>query len=174
MFKKLKGFTLIELLVVIAIIGILAALILASVTGARAKARDAKRKSDLSQIKRALAMYYQDNNEKYPSVCNKFNAGEPLDSCPYNSAPDTLKLILENGGYMKKVPQDSGSSKYTYYSPDYTSGGMGAFTQQGNYILTARLENTNELSGAKNCADTPIKTGICNWGGAPYFWTTPD
>lgn len=62
-----KAFTLIELLVVIAIIGILAALILVSFSGARAKARDAVRKSDLSQVKRALELYNADNGS-YPSA----------------------------------------------------------------------------------------------------------
>lgn len=60
-----RGFTLIELLVVIAIIGILASVILASLDTARAKARDAKRLSDVHQIQAALAMYYADNGS-YP------------------------------------------------------------------------------------------------------------
>ncbi len=45
-----KGFTLIELLVVIAIIGILATLGTVSLSSARAKARDAKRLSDVKQL----------------------------------------------------------------------------------------------------------------------------
>ena len=56
--KSQKGFTLIELLVVIAIIGILSSVVLASLNTARAKARDAKRLSDMHQMRIALEFYY--------------------------------------------------------------------------------------------------------------------
>jgi len=64
--NKNKGFTLIELLVVIAIIAILAGVVVASTGNARAKARDAKRVSDLDAIASALGMYYS-SNSAYPT-----------------------------------------------------------------------------------------------------------
>ena len=51
-----KGFTLIELLVVIAIIGLLSSIAVVSLNGARAKARDAKRVSDVKQLSLLIEM----------------------------------------------------------------------------------------------------------------------
>ena len=65
MFKREKGFTLIELLVVIAIIGVLSTIVLVSMGGARSKARDARRQSDMRQISTAQEMYYDANNAVY-------------------------------------------------------------------------------------------------------------
>ena len=56
----LRGFTLIELLIVITIIGTLAGLLFTNFSGARERARDSKRKSDVTQMKNALRLYYND------------------------------------------------------------------------------------------------------------------
>jgi prepilin-type N-terminal cleavage/methylation domain-containing protein len=64
--SKTRGFTLIELLVVIAIIGLLSAVVLASMNGSRAKARDARRKADLKSLRVSLELFY-DKYGMYPA-----------------------------------------------------------------------------------------------------------
>lgn len=75
-----RGFTLVELLVVIAIIGILATLVLLQLGTARAKARDAKRIADVSQLRTAAELYFDDHAGQYPTgpLCSG-----PIDAtCP--------------------------------------------------------------------------------------------
>ena len=75
-----RGFTLIEMLVVIAIIAILSGIIIANLSGAKGKARDAKRVSDLGNIQMALELYFDRCNQYPASVSNVMNFDD--NSCP--------------------------------------------------------------------------------------------
>ena len=66
--NRFKGFTLIELLVVIAIIGILSAVVLASLNSARNKGADAAIKSNLANARAEAELFY-DGGATYDGVC---------------------------------------------------------------------------------------------------------
>ena len=70
-----KGFTLIELLVVIAIIGILSAIVLASLDTARNKGADAAIKSNLDNARAQASNYYDTNSTSYFGVCTNNATG---------------------------------------------------------------------------------------------------
>ncbi len=111
-----KGFTLIELLVVIAIIGILSAIGLVSLNGAREKARDAQRKSDLSSIRTALTLYYDDNNSQYPAG-NGSITHQPTGQG--QASGGLLTISTGTPAYLGSVPNPPtgtppGSSSYNY------------------------------------------------------------
>lgn len=60
-----KGFTLVELLVSISIIATLTAILLPNFIGARERAKDSQKIEDMTAIKNALRMYYNDH-QSYP------------------------------------------------------------------------------------------------------------
>lgn len=131
---KRRGFTLIELLVVIAIIGILAAMVLVALGGARSKARDAQRKSDLRNIKAALELYYADQKP------NGY-----LRQAAAVTVAGTDVLGANWADYMKTIPTDPGgvaSGNGYQYATD--TNVTGSTTDDANYAMAAVLENKND------------------------------
>lgn len=119
--KKIRGFTLIELLVVIAIIGIIASIVMMSLSDSRAKGRDAARKSQLQELFKAVELYYSDGGA-YP------DDGTPLN----NATGDTFTNIgsgIIGGKYLKRLPDES--DRYHYcVSADRKSMVLAVDTEQ--------------------------------------------
>lgn len=147
-----KGFTLIELLVVVAILGLLATIVAVSLTGARGRARDGRRSSDLRQIELALELYYSAERQY----------------------PDDLGVLV--GGYlnMATIPADPATGDtYCYaYGEDPEAENPIQY-----YHLGAVLENEDsDLLAEDKDFDSTVETDA-NWvqaheGNCGDAWST--
>ncbi len=145
--NRASGFTLIELLVVIAIIGILASVVLSSLSSARVKSRDARRLSDIKQIQLALELYFDANGNLYPP-----STGTITTNCDMASpgVSDGLEQLVIKG-YIPQVPRDPNSTTaapvcYYYGTPAPSTV----------YHLGAKLEDVSNaaFNGDKDCDST--------------------
>jgi prepilin-type N-terminal cleavage/methylation domain-containing protein len=111
--KNNKGFTLIELLVVIAIIGILASVVLASLSSARDKGKDAAVKSQLSSM-RAQAEIFYSVGETYATICTADSSANGFGS---TTSPGLLQATQNSAGVattLNTVTSTAGSAVAPY------------------------------------------------------------
>ena len=124
-----RGFTLIELLVVIAIIGILAAVVLASLNSARDKGSDAAVKSNLNNMRAQAELYYDDNSRTYGTETSACTGGMFSASTQISNALDGIS-----------------STKVCRTSDNTTTGGNPATS----WMMAAELSTT----GSYFCVDS--------------------
>ena len=152
--KKSKAFTLIEMLVVIVIIGILAAILIYSVSGARQKANAARAKADVMQVKNVI--------EKASSVegCSTFdftNAGNATTlSCGTTSGTIQLPSV---GTYVLTI--SNGASNCT------NTGTTSSWTKSASGCPTAGMTSyTLQATGFKNGATYTCTPAGCSCSSA--------
>jgi prepilin-type N-terminal cleavage/methylation domain-containing protein len=146
--RKTAGFTLLELIVVLAVISLLSSIVLASLGGARASARDSQRLQDMRQIERALEMFYTDHGH-YPR--NVPDCGDDAHIGQGNAIDDKLD------DYMQSVPEDPRHDGSTYYyvyeNRHYFKGGK----TWGRPLSVHRFETKNKSELIQE-----INYGWCN------------
>jgi len=117
----------IELLVVIAIIGVLAAIVLVALGGARGKARDVRRKTELSQIAKFLSA----------STCY-IPASGIGDYDLTDLIPQLQAAYPQYAQYLTQVPVDPKSGDLAQTNYHYL------VSEESHCVFYANLENENE------------------------------
>jgi len=109
--KSGAGFTLIEFLVVLAIITLIMSFILVSLRSIREKGRDGRRFQEITQITKALQLYWIDNEEYPIATCPCGSGGwETSDASPNQF----MEYLVSS--YLPEVPVDPINKRITGFS----------------------------------------------------------
>lgn len=161
--EKQTGFTLIEIITAIGVLAILSSVVIAAINPIEQfnKTTDARRKTDLAQIKRALEVYYQDYG-RYPEMT-------PLGPDQHKICSDlACTQIVEWGQdfrpYMDVLPIEESSSKTYAYWTDSTGQ---------SYAIYASLDRGSRDPQACHTDNSPCTNaelngidcgGVCDYG----------
>jgi len=137
---KKNGFTFIEILVSVTIISILVAIAMISYGSINKRSRDARRKSDIEQLRSALEMYRADNGYYPDEGPSTFTA---------ISTDADLKTVLAS--YIATIPADP-KDDTTYPYKIIMNGSRGSPTHYYGYCLAAYTES--EGSGVNACTES--------------------
>jgi prepilin-type N-terminal cleavage/methylation domain-containing protein len=145
--RKTKGFTLLEILLVIAAIGILAAIVLVAINPNRQieAARQAKRRSDINTITKAIQQYSIDNNGQYPEGIE--TGAKPI--CQTGNTPtgciDLSSFLIPT--YIAAIPE---ADSNRYYVRKNISGTSIEVTHPRDEIWNIGGTPSLDLNFAKN------------------------
>lgn len=138
--RRQEGFTIVELLIVIVVIGILAALVITTYSGIQAKARNAKRQTDINSVQTQIEAYFADQGH-YPSFADLSTASwdtQHLKSLDQSALHDPSA----GSGTGITLSQTAGLKVYQYAPLDSSGGSCEADDNTcATYTLTATLEN---------------------------------
>jgi prepilin-type N-terminal cleavage/methylation domain-containing protein len=143
-----KGFTLIELLVVIAIIGILSAVITASLNNARGKGADARVKSQLSSARAKAEVFNEANNSSYNGAAGNISGPCTTASSMFTDVASGMSVQLA--------------------AANYPGSALTCYSTAGAYAVSATLPGaggTNswcvDSTGASKARSTAINSTAC-------------
>lgn len=185
------AFTLVEMLVVIAVVGILAALLLAALSQAKAKARRTTCLNDLSQLTKGMQMYCDDSHDASPAtgqarfgtqawsgyrelmksyvgVDGQSSPGDKIFDCP----ADTFYVDLTKVGAYTYHPTVIHSNLFAQPLFDYSSYGFNGGTAARSFDF----DSTPGIGGMKlSSIKEPSKTVLLAEAPAfyPYSWHEP-
>lgn len=144
------GFTLIEILMVVAILGVLASIVMVSLSGSSAGSRDAKRIGDLKGLQSAINLFVQETGAppgsagSWAQLNNSCAAWQPS---PYSQLRPSYYAVLPEDPKTTDVTSltqcASASGIWYWYGRGRTQSGSSlVVTDAGKYVVCATLEKS--------------------------------
>lgn len=162
LFKVKNWFTLIEVLIVIVIIGILATALIPRIVSVQARARDTKRKVDITTIYNGVMIYAENNNAIYPLA-----GGCAINTQCYVNSTSGWFWIPALTWILATLPLDpinSSSNTVTITGYGYMYGNI--FKNGKEFLVLTRLENRSDPD---RCAIQDYHF-YGNYMGGTIFW----
>lgn len=120
--RRASGFTLLEMMLVVVIIGILATVVVINITGQGDEAKRGATIATISQVKAALAQYYN-KHSNYPTSLTALTTSSPA--------------------LLTKVPTDAWGRDLVYYTPAQEAGKPYTLYSLGADNQTATTDDVN-------------------------------